>query len=275
MNHVFEALQVSTIGDFCIHHLGELNASSLVLMLGRSNVSRRSASIDALLGELHTLGLTVCWFERIGVRNARCREAVLAAMRSAWLDTFSSRHPLAGMVATKLLRLALKIRYPKRRYGLFAKWPTDTDAKEDLRHFLHTLPAKQVHIVSHSAGGLEASQAESAPAIRKVICFGYPFKHPALPDEAFRTAHLAGIRKPFLIIQGDRDEYGDVHMARRHALSPQIVLASIDADHDYDLLGRPAFDQARQLVLRFLQPALTEPTREDDRNVAARLRDIT
>lgn len=242
------------LGEFWVYHLGPLDAAAVVLMLGRSNVRRRSASIDALLCELHKQGMSVCWCERIGQRNARLRAAWLACVDAAWLDAFASRHPLTGRLITRLIRLCLKIWYPKRRYGLLDKWPLNTDAQEDLRLFLRALPAQQVSIVSHSAGGLLASLSESEPAIQKMICFGYPFRPPGKADEPFRTRHLAAIQKPFLILQGERDEYGSAQDAARYALSPQIVVAALDADHDYDLLGRPGFDRARQLMLDFLVP---------------------
>ncbi|MBI2733206.1 MAG: hypothetical protein HYX44_07880, partial [Aquabacterium sp.] len=235
-------------------HLGALDGPAVVIMLGRSNVKKRSASIDSLLCELHARGLPVCWYERRGAYHARLRAAALARMEGEWLGALSARHPSIGRLVTKGARLALKLRYPKRRYGLLAKWRVDTDAHEDFRLFLRLLPAQQVFIVSHSAGGLVASLAESEPAVHRMICFGYPFKHPDQPEDGLRTAHLAAIRKPFLIIQGDRDEYGGSEAITRYTLSPQITVRHIDADHDYDLLGKPSMEKARQLMLDFLMP---------------------
>ena len=254
MNHFFSALQFSAFGELCIHHLGALDATTVVVMLGRNNVQRRSSSIDALLCELHKAGLTVCWCERRGHLNARLRATALANIEEAWLGALASRHPVPGRLATTLVRLYLKSRYPKRRYVVLDKWSLRADAQDDLRLFLRTLPERQVFIVSHSAGGLVASLAAAEPAIQKMVCFGYPFKHPDKPEEPSRTAHLAGLGKPFLIIQGGRDEYGGAQDVGRYVLSSQIAVAAVDADHDYELLGTPGFDKARQLILDFLMP---------------------
>lgn len=230
-----------------------MNAPSIVVVIGRNNVEKRSASIEALLSEVHKEGLTVCWYERRGARNARLREAALDTAGRAWLHSFATRHPFAGVLAVKASRLYFEIKYPKRRHHIFGKLISTSDALEDFRLFVRTLSARDVFVVSHSAGGITASLAASETAVKKLICFGYPFKHPEKPDESYRTAHLSDIRKPFLIIQGNEDEYGTAQDASRYNLSSQILVSAVESDHDYEMLEKGSFDDALHLTLAFLR----------------------
>lgn len=245
-------LRFSHFGDLVALHLGPLDVGPVVLMLGRNNVDKRSNSIEAMLLSLHQMGLTVCWYERRGQWLASLREAALARVRHAWLDRLDASLPVAAAVATKAVRLCLKIRYPKRHGFIFKKLPLVSDHAEDLRRFMRQLPAQEVFIVSHSAGGIKAASLADEPAVKKLVCFGYPFKHPDKPDEAYRTARLAAIGKPFLVIQGNRDEYGCARDAARYKLSPSIVVAPIDTDHDYDALDESLFGEVLQLLQHFL-----------------------
>lgn len=252
MVHASLPLSASLFGDLVALHLGPLDAGPVVLMLERNNVDKRSNSIEAMLLALHEMGLTICWYERRGQWLASLRAAALTRLRQAWLAKLEARMPALGFVVTKAIRLGLKIRYPKRHGLFFKKLQLVSDHAEDLRKFMHLLPAQEVFIVSHSAGGIKATKLVDEPAVKKLVCFGYPFKHPDKPDEAYRTAHLATIDKPFLIIQGSRDEYGSAQDALRYKLSPSIAVTSIDTDHDYDALNESLFSQALQLLQQFL-----------------------
>ena len=241
------------LGAFFVHHLGPLGARPTVVVVGRSNLNKRSTSIDSLLSALHAEGFSVCWYECIGGRYARLRQHALEQIGHAWLNAFVRHHALMGRLATRAVRLCLKLKYPKRRCFLLAKWADSSDPVHNLRCFLAKLAAPEVMLLSHSAGGIAASMSESDTSVKKVVCFGYPFKHPDKPDEAYRTAHLAAVSKPFLIIQGARDEYGTAQDAQRYALSPHIEVCAIDSDHDYDSLDPLVLNQVSQLVLQFLK----------------------
>ena len=253
MHRLTASLEFKALGEFFVHSLRHLEESPTVVVVGRRNLKKRSASIEALLDGLHKEGFSVCWYECMGARYARLRQRALEEIGDAWLDSFVIRHPVMGILATKAVRLRLKIKYPKRRCFLLNKWDTDSFSAKNLRRFLGELSAPEVLLMSHSAGGIAASLVASEKSIKKLVCFGYPFKHPEKADEDDRTAHLACVSKPFLIVQGSRDEYGTVQDAQRYALSPHIVLSAIEADHDYDSLDKPVLDQVLQLVLQFLR----------------------
>lgn len=87
-----------------------------------------------------------------------------------------------------------------------------------------------------SMGGRVASMvADSlfeAGRIRGLLCLGYPFHPPGKPGQ-LRTAHLADLKTPALIVQGTRDEFGTREEVSTYALSPAIELLWLeDGDHD-------------------------------------------
>jgi len=68
--------------------------------------------------------------------------------------------------------------------------------------------------------------------IAGLLCVGYPFHPPAQPAKT-RTAHLADLRTPALIVQGTRDPFGSEQEVATYALSPAIALLWLqDGDHD-------------------------------------------
>ncbi len=97
-----------------------------------------------------------------------------------------------------------------------------------------------------------AALTASEPAVSRLVCFGYPFKHPERADEPYRTAHLPSVAKPFLIIQGDQDEYGTADDARRHPLSPSTTVVGVSTGHDYGQLEPMQYRACRELVLKFV-----------------------
>lgn len=87
-----------------------------------------------------------------------------------------------------------------------------------------------------SMGGRVASMvADSlfdAGRIAGLICLGYPFHPPGKPEN-LRTAHLADLRTPTLILHGTRDEFGSPDEIAEYALSPSITVQLLpDGDHD-------------------------------------------
>lgn len=247
------ATQLTRVRNFHVLHLGPLDGRPVLVVVGRQNSQRRSGPIDRIAARLQGPDLTVCWHERPGVLHARLRDRALAAAERDWLDALTARQPLAGWLARKALRLGLKLRYPKRRGWLFQRHALDTlPSPAELADFARQLPAQRVFLLGHSAGGRIATQAHSEPAVHRIVCFGYPFKHPDLPEEPHRTVHLASLTTPCLILQGERDDYGNATDATRYLLSPSIVIESVDADHDWDPLPAEQIERIAQRVARFL-----------------------
>lgn len=118
------------------------------------------------------------------------------------------------------------------------------ECAQELDGYINELPVKQVHFITHSAGGIAATKISANPKIRSICCFGYPFKHPEHPIESYRIEHLGAVAKPLLVIQGKSDAYGSdpVHIAKMLPQAAQIV--SLDCNHDYNPLSDAEFEKA-------------------------------
>lgn len=116
-------------------------------------------------------------------------------------------------------------------------------------------PQPRLVIGGKSMGGRIASMiADEFHAARRIaglLCLGYPF-HPIGKPDQLRTAHLAGMKTPTLIVQGTRDPFGTRDEVAAYKLSPQIEVVWVeDGDHDLkarkSVTGQSAADQLRAI----------------------------
>ena len=114
-----------------------------------------------------------------------------------------------------------------------------------------------------SLGGRVASMiAEAAYRDGKIsglVCLGYPFHPPGKPEN-LRTAHLASITCPSLILQGVRDPFGNSSEVEAFKLPPAIQFHWLnDGDHDFGPRGASGFtrkdnlNSAADAVASFMQ----------------------
>lgn len=93
-----------------------------------------------------------------------------------------------------------------------------------------------------SMGGRVASMvADELHADSRIVgllCLGYPF-HPVGKPAQLRTAHLAALQTPALIVQGTRDPFGTRDEVATYTLSRAIDILWL-ADGDHDLAPRKA-----------------------------------
>jgi predicted alpha/beta-hydrolase family hydrolase len=110
-----------------------------------------------------------------------------------------------------------------------------------------------VAIGGKSMGGRMASMVADELGVRALVCFGYPF-HPPRQPEKLRTKHLAALRAPALIIQGERDPFGTRDDVAGYALSPAIEIAWLaGADHSYQPRARENLARAVDLAACFIE----------------------
>lgn len=65
------------------------------------------------------------------------------------------------------------------------------------------------------------------------LCLGYPFHPPGRPDQ-LRTGHLAQLRTPTLILQGERDSFGRRDEVESYPLAAAVAVQWIPAgDHSF------------------------------------------
>ena len=82
-----------------------------------------------------------------------------------------------------------------------------------------------------SMGGRIASLIADEAGVAGLVCLGYPFHPPGRPEK-LRTAHLAELRTPTLIVQGERDPFGGPDEVAGYGLSKAIEFAWMpDGDH--------------------------------------------
>ena len=94
-------------------------------------------------------------------------------------------------------------------------------------------PGGGLVIGGRSMGGRIASMVADDCGVRALLCFAYPFHPPGRPDR-LRTAHLARLRTPTLILQGERDPFGSPAEVASYALPAAITVHWIaDGDHSF------------------------------------------
>ena len=105
-----------------------------------------------------------------------------------------------------------------------------------------------------SMGGRVASMIADQVRPAGLVCLGYPFHPPDKPQQ-LRTAHLADLKTPTLIVQGTRDPFGTPDEVAGYTLSRAIELLWLeDGDHDLKprkkISGFSAADHLRTLSER-------------------------
>lgn len=149
-------------------------------------------------------------------------------------------------------RLDGRRRPPNPQPRLLEQW-------RDVHALVRQQTAGRLAIGGKSMGGRMASLLADGLQADALICLGYPF-HAAGKPEKPRVAHLAGLRTPTLIIQGERDALGDRQTVAGYALSPAVEMHWLSAaDHDLKPLKRSGLthdqhlDSAAQRIADFLQ----------------------
>ncbi len=91
----------------------------------------------------------------------------------------------------------------------------------------------RVAVGGKSLGGRMASLIADEVGAHGLICLGYPFHPPGRPEK-LRTEHLAHLKTPTLILQGERDPFGRPDEIAGYDLAPAITVRWLtDGDHDW------------------------------------------
>lgn len=84
-----------------------------------------------------------------------------------------------------------------------------------------------------SMGGRIASLIADEAGVDGLVCLGYPF-HPVGKPDKLRVEHLANIKTPTLIVQGERDSFGSREDVKEYKLSKAIKVIWVeDGDHSF------------------------------------------
>ena len=158
----------------------------------------------------------------------------------------------AGLVALGLAVVRFEFPYMAQRRLGGTKRPPDRlpvllDHYRQLHAELRPQVAGPLLIGGKSMGGRIASLLADELAVDGLVCLGYPF-HPPGKAERLRTEHLAGLRTPALIVQGERDPFGRHEEVVGYALSERIRLHWLNSgDHDFKPLRSSGLSQAQSI----------------------------
>lgn len=142
------------------------NEPGCIVVAGRSNYSKASASLEMLLADLQAAGYAVVWFEPRITQIARWKDARLARIsRGRLLAWCQSNGEVGRHVRRFVTGLILLMRPDKWIY--FSQWWSSPNAlaAKDLRQFLKQWPEQSVHVFAHSAGGIVSSLVANEPAV--------------------------------------------------------------------------------------------------------------
>jgi predicted alpha/beta-hydrolase family hydrolase len=104
-----------------------------------------------------------------------------------------------------------------------------------------------VFIGGKSMGGRMASMVADELEVRGLVCLGYPFHPPGAPEK-LRTKHLAALKTPALIVQGERDPFGTREDVAHYTLSKSIRIEWLaDGDHSFKPRKSSGFSEADHL----------------------------
>ena len=107
--------------------------------------------------------------------------------------------------------------------------------------------AGRLAIGGKSMGGRMASLVADELGADALVCLGYPFYAVGKPEKP-RVAHLAAIKTPTLIVQGERDALGNREAVEGYELSGAITLHWLaTGNHDLKPLKTSGFSHEQHL----------------------------
>lgn len=193
----------------------------IILILERDNFSKDILLIEKLLETLKELPYQIIFYKQPLGQLLDPKKKLAPLPR--WLNIF-----------IKCFILATKPYYWIRLLD-YQPSKTSTEARcNELQSYITSLGTNaNVILFSRSANGIISSKiADRLHTVTKLICLGYPFKHPEKIEEPYRFSHLTNLKTPFLIIQGKTDEYGGQEITSKYHLSPSISLLFANTNHD-------------------------------------------
>jgi uncharacterized protein len=116
-----------------------------------------------------------------------------------------------GLAARRISVVTFDFPYVRERRHAPDKAPVLESAFRDVIDATHEWAvAKQLFIGGKSMGGRMATHlgAQGLDGLLGIVALGYPLHPPGRPDKP-RTEHLPSIRVPVLIVQGERDTFGN------------------------------------------------------------------
>lgn len=221
------------------------------------------AGIDA--GQ-YSQGDEIPFVRRDQPQGAVCASLILAHGAGAPMDSPFMEQMTERLVARGVAVFRFEFGYMASRRVDGRKRPPNPQAQllQQWRAVYRTVrqqTAGRLVVGGKSMGGRMASLLADELAADALVCLGYPFHAVGKPEKP-RVAHLAELRTPTLIVQGERDALGNRNTVAGYLLSPTIRVDWLTAaDHDLKPLKRSGFtheqymDRAADAVVAFIRNA--------------------
>ncbi len=166
------------------------------------------------------------------------RTIVLAHGAGAGMDTPFMNFFAKSLAERELRVVRFEFPYMTKRRQTGKGGPPDPQPilRQAWLEVIKTLGADCLIIGGKSMGGRIASLVADEAAVAGLVCLGYPF-HPVGKPHLLRTEHLETLRTPTLILQGERDPFGNRAEVAGYTLSPAVRIHWL-ADGDHDLKPR-------------------------------------
>lgn len=177
---------------------------------------------------------------------------ILAHGAGAPMDSEFMQHMAQSLAARGVAVLRFEFAYMAARRLDGKKRPPNPQAKlleqwREVYSQVRQQVAGPLAIGGKSMGGRMASLLADELGADALVCLGYPFYAVGKPEKP-RVAHLAELRTPTLIIQGERDALGDRQAVAGYALAESIKLHWLTAgDHDLKPLKSSGFTHQQHM----------------------------
>lgn len=160
---------------------------------------------------------------------------VLAHGAGAGMDTDFMRAMAQGLVRHECDVVRFEFPYMTKQRESGRRRPPDREPvlRETWQRVIGELDDRKLIIGGKSMGGRIASLIADEAEVAGLVCLGYPF-HPAGKPDRLRVEHLATLRTPALIVQGERDSFGNRSEVEGYDLSDSIRMHWLsDGDHSF------------------------------------------
>jgi predicted alpha/beta-hydrolase family hydrolase len=153
-----------------------------------------------------------------------------AAMDTDFMNAFADGLSKLGL---RVVRFEFPYMAAKRETGKSRPPDREPVLRESWHQVIEAVKSKNLFIGGKSMGGRIASLVADEAEVTGLVCLGYPF-HPTGKPEQLRVEHLKSIRTPTLIIQGERDAFGNRDEVARYKLSKKVRIHWLtDGDHSF------------------------------------------
>lgn len=153
-----------------------------------------------------------------------------APMDSEFMTVFAE-----GLAALRFRVVRFEFPYMAERRKSGRKKPPDREPalRQAWLDMIAALKPERLIIGGKSLGGRMASLIADEAKVAGLVCLGYPF-HPTGQPDRLRVEHLARLKTPTLILQGERDPFGNRDEVAGYTLSKSIKFHWLtDGDHSF------------------------------------------